>query len=120
MNLENWAISDDVDDLSKWIFPNVTIPANDYLLLWASDKDRNQITTTRTLVNQGDLYKYLIPSSEPSANWTNLDFNDSNWDNGTSGFGYADGDDATILPNGTLSVYLRKKFNINNIISYLL
>lgn len=115
VNLENWTISDDVNDLSKWSFPNLTIPANDYLLLWASNKDRDQITSSRTLINQGDLYKYLIPSSEPNINWINLNFNDSNWDNGASGFGYADGDDATILPNGILSVYLRKNFNVSNV-----
>ena len=40
VNLENWSISDDLNDLSKWHFPNVTIPANEYLMLWASDKDR--------------------------------------------------------------------------------
>ncbi|MDG2265671.1 MAG: lamin tail domain-containing protein, partial [Candidatus Marinimicrobia bacterium] len=115
VNIENWTISDDVNDLSKWHFPNVTIPANDYLMLWASNKDRNQITSSRTLVNQGDIFKYLIPSSEPNSNWTNINFNDSNWDDGASGFGYADGDDATLLPNGTLSLYLRKNFSINNI-----
>ena len=115
VNLENWTLSDDVSDLSKWTFPNVTIPANDYLLLWASDKDRDQITSTRTLVNQGDFYKYLIPSSEPSPNWKNLTFDDSNWSTGASGFGYSDGDDTTVIPNGTLSVYLRKKFNVSSV-----
>lgn len=115
VSLENWALSDDLSDLSKWTFPNVTIPADDYLLLWASDKDRNQITSSRTLVNQGDFYKYLIPSSEPSSNWKNPNFDDSNWGTGASGFGYSDGDDATLIPNGTLSVYLRKKFNINSV-----
>lgn len=115
INLENWSISDDINDLSKWNFPNVTIPANDYLLLWASDKDRAQITTSRTLINQGDLFKYLIPSAEPSSNWTSSTFNDSSWSNGASGFGYADGDDATLIPNGTLSVYLRKSFNLTNV-----
>ena len=115
VNLENWTISDDVNDLFKWSFPEVSIPANDYLLLWASDKNRNQITSTRTLINQGDLCKYLVPSSEPNSNWTNLNFNDSNWNNAASGFGYADGDDATILPNGILSVYLRKNFSISNV-----
>ena len=113
VNLENWSISDDLNDLSKWHFPNVTIPANDYLMLWASDKDRDQITSSRTLVNQGDIFKYLIPSSEPNSNWTDINFNDSSWDDGASGFGYADGDDATLLPDGTLSLYLRKNFNIS-------
>ena len=77
INLENWSISDDINDLSKWNFPSVTIPANDYLLLWASDKDRAQITASRTLINQGDLFKFLIPNAEPSSNWTSSSFNDS-------------------------------------------
>ena len=115
VNLENWTISDDINDLSKWYFPNVIIPANDYLMLWASDKDRSQITSSRTLVSQGDTFKYFIPSSEPNSNWTDINFNDSSWDYGPSGFGYADGDDATLIPNGTLSLYLRKKFSIINV-----
>ena len=61
------------------------------------------------------IFKYLIPSSEPNSNWTDINFNDSSWDDGTSGFGYADGDDATLIPNGTLSLYLRKNFSINNV-----
>ena len=115
VNLENWTISDDINDLSKWHFPNVTIPANDYLMLWASDKDRSQITSSRTLVSQGDTFKYFIPSSEPNSNWTDINFNDSSWDNGPSGFGYADGDDSTLIPNGTLSLYLRKNFSVSNV-----
>lgn len=115
VNLENWTISDDLNNLSKWSFPNITIPANDYVMLWASNKDRNQITSSRTLVNQGDLYKYQIPTSELNANWTHLDFDDTNWDNGISGFGYADNDDATIIPNGTSSIYIRKNFDLNNV-----
>lgn len=115
VNLGNWTLSDDENDLTKWIFPEITIPANNYLLLWASDKNRSQTTYSRTLINQGDLYKYIIPSAEPSSNWTYLNFNDSDWQNGASGFGYSDNDDNTVVPNGTLSVYLRKIFDIGNI-----
>ena len=79
--------------------------ANDYLILWASDKDRDQITSSRTLVTQGDIFKYLIPSSEPNSNWTDINF-DSSWDDGASGFGYADGDGLN-YPT-TLSSYLLK------------
>ena len=44
-----------------------------------------------------------------------LDFNDENWNNGNSGFGYADGDDNTYIAAGTLAVYLRKSFTIENV-----
>ena len=115
VNMGNWAISDDENNLTKWIFPEITIPANNYLLLWASNKNRSQTTYSRTLINQGDSYNYIIPSAEPSSNWTYLNFNDSDWLNGASGFGYSDNDDNTIVPNGTLSVYIRKTFDIGNI-----
>ena len=41
--------------------------------------------------------------------------NDSNWQQGISGFGYGDGDDATQIPSGTTVVYLRKRFTINDL-----
>jgi len=82
-----WSISDDVDNLNKWTFPDITLSPNQYLLLWASSKDRSSISYSRTLVNQGDTFKYLIPTSEPSSNWKSLGFNDVSWLEGSSGFG---------------------------------
>lgn len=115
INLEDWSISDDPNDLSKWRFPDVTLLPNDYLLLWASNKNRASSNSSRTLVNHGDEFKYIIPTEEPNPAWTGPLFNDASWYNGQSGFGYADGDDATIIPNGTLSVYMRKTFQVNSI-----
>ena len=114
VSMNNWGLSDDVLELDKWIFPNVSLAPESYLLLWASSKDRS-ISYATTLINQGDNFKYLIPSSEPNANWVNLDFDDSSWSQGDSGFGYADQDDETIIPYGTISVYLRKPFNISDL-----
>ncbi len=87
------------------------------MVLWASSKDRATINYPRTLINQGNEFKYLIPTSEPNSNWNSLSFDDSSWSSGLSGFGFADGDDATIIPNGTQSIYLRKTFTINNLAS---
>ncbi|SDR96444.1 Por secretion system C-terminal sorting domain-containing protein [Polaribacter sp. KT25b] len=115
ISLKDWYLSDDVNDLTKWIFPDITIAPNEYMLLWASSKNRTTVSVPRTLINKGDQFKYLIPSSEPSSNWKNLDFNDSSWATGVSGFGYNDGDDTTIIPVGTQSIYLRKAFTIDNL-----
>lgn len=41
INLNGYYLSDDGEDLTKWVFPNVTIGANDYLIVWA-DKDTLQ------------------------------------------------------------------------------
>ena len=123
VSLENWNITDDSNELDKWSFPSVILQPNEYLLVWASGKDRSINTFSRTLVNQGDVFKYNIPNNEPDTNWKNLNFDSSLWSNGSSGFGYGDGDDNTSIPNGTLSVYLRKTFSVNdleNLISLIL
>ena len=115
VSIANWTLSDDVDDFTKWTFPDISLAPDEYLQLWASSKDRSSVTYSRTLVNQGDTFSYLLPFSEPSSNWTSLSFDDQNWLEGASGFGYDDGDDATLIPTGTLSVYLRKTFTITNL-----
>ena len=115
VSINGWSLSDDVDGNSKWILPNITLTPDQYMVFWASSKDRNTINYPRTLINQGDVFKYIIPTSEPNTNWSELSFDDSSWSSGISGFGYADGDDATIIPDGTQSIYLRKIFTINNL-----
>ena len=104
VSINGWSLSDDIDGVTKWTFPNITLTPDQYMLLWASSKDRATINYPRTLINQGNEFKYLIPTSEPNSNWNSLNFDDSNWSSGSSGFGYDDGDDATIIPNGTQAI----------------
>ncbi len=40
VSLDGWYLTDDEDELPKWRFPGVTLAAGDYLLLFASGKDR--------------------------------------------------------------------------------
>ena len=115
VSINGWSLSDDVLGLTKWVFPNMTLSPDQYLLVWASSKNRSEVSFATTLVNQGDSFKYLTPNSEPDPNWKIASFDDSGWSQGNSGFGYADGDDATELPNGTQSVYLRVSFNVSDL-----
>lgn len=115
VSIDGWGLSDDPTDLFKWTFPNINLASNEYLLIWASSKDRSQVSYSRTLINHGDVYKYLIPNAEPDSNWKSVNYNDAVWAEGPSGFGYADGDDATIIPSGSLSVFLRKNFTITDL-----
>ena len=87
VSIDGWFISDDPDEFDKWAFPNITLAPDEYLLVWASDKDRSSLAYPRTLINQGDLFKYLTPSAEPSSNWNTLAFDDSSWAESASGFG---------------------------------
>ena len=115
ISLNNWSLTDIIDDSSPWTFPDITIDADEYLIVWASDKDRSGITFARTLINEGDIFKYEIPNQSTDLNWINLDFDDAEWSVGSSGFGYADGDDNTYISAGTISVFLRKSFDLQDI-----
>ena len=123
VSLINWSISDEEDDTNAWVFPEIILAEDEYMLLWASNKNRGQLTYPRTLITEGDLFKYITPTSSVSSNWTSVDYNDNSWSEGSSGFGYSDSDDNTNIPSGTLSVFIRKDFtilDINNIVSLIL
>ena len=64
--LYNWGLSDDVNNLFKWRFPNITIEPEQYLLVMASNKDRTDIIVQwETIINWGDQWKYFL-GSQPS------------------------------------------------------
>lgn len=115
ISLEGWTITDDPNNPNLWAFPNFAIAANSYLKIWASGEDRSDTGTHKTYITQGATFRYLVPSQSVDREWTTLSFNDSTWLQGTSGFGYTDDDDSTLLPEGTTSVFMRKKFTATNI-----
>jgi len=72
-------------------------------------------------IKPGDEWQFFRgtepPSSPPDA-WQEIDFNDSGWETGQSGFGYGDGDDETILDDmedNYLAVYIRKEFTLDTV-----
>ena len=67
------------------------------------------------VVELGDLWRYFPGTVEPPASWRDLDFNDTSWLAGPSGFGYGDNDDATVLDmaGNYVSLYCRKSFTGN-------
>ena len=56
------------------------------------------------VVMDGTSWRYLVPTGQPNAEWNTPEFNDDSWLEGPSGFGYGDGDDATIV-SPTPSLY---------------
>ena len=89
------------------IFYGLIIP---FLLSTSLLKSQN-IDHWETAVFDNDIWKYLVGTSEPSANWRQISFNDASWPQGQGGIGYGDGDDNTVIAS-TVSLYLRKSFNI--------
>jgi hypothetical protein len=115
INLEGYSLSDDLDSLNKWSFSNGNIAADEYMLIFASDKDRQgEVYYWNTMINWGDEWVYRPGTSEPDSNWNTLEFNDAEWLSGPTGIGYGDDDDQTII-EPVMSLYTRKKFYIDNI-----
>ena len=67
-----------------------------------------------TAIYAEDTWHYFVGTTAPPANWNNLDFDENNWSSGQGGFGYADGDDNTTIPN-TLAVFFRKSFQVGDL-----
>ncbi len=63
------------------------------------------------IIAEGDPWRYLRGTTFPSG-WTTNGFDDSAWPSGPSGFGYGDGDDATIITTGSTNVFTRKTFTV--------
>lgn len=117
VNLNGFGLSDNKDEPFKWIFPDYSVKPGEYLLVFASDKDRREVPGFwNTIISQGDDWKYLVPVAEPSSSWRLSGFVDTSWKTGKSGFGMGDNDDATTI-TVTRSIFLRKKFTINDLAS---
>lgn len=69
-----------------------------------------QIDHWEAAVYEYDVWNYLIPAAPVDADWNTVGFDDGGWTSAPGGFGYGDGDDNTVLPSGTLSVYQRIEF----------
>jgi hypothetical protein len=114
-NLNGYHLSDDSHNLEKWTFPAISLKPDNFLLIFASGKNRTVLPLSfQTIIHKGADWQYIIPSSDIGNSWRNTGFNASGWNTGSSGFGYGDNDDSTVL-NNILSVFIRKEFVITNL-----
>jgi len=113
--LGGFGLTDDPAVPYKWIFPEISLGPQEYLLIFASGKDRDGIGEVwETVIDWGDDWKYVVPSEELPGNWRLPGYDDSSWPTGPSGFGYGDDDDATIV-DPCWAVFIRKTFSISEL-----
>jgi hypothetical protein len=56
-SLKDYYLSDDIEELDKWRFPNISIPSNEYLIIFCSDKDNiidGELHTNFKLTSDGE------------------------------------------------------------------
>ena len=68
-----------------------------------------------SIFGDGELCPYLVPDRDLGTAWQVIGYDDSDWKIGEPGFGFGDNDDATLLPVGTQSVYIRIPFEVQDI-----
>jgi hypothetical protein len=113
LNLANWYLTDKLNNLSKWQFPDIGLAPDSFMVVFASGKDRKVIVNHwETAIHAEEDWKYLIPDGNPDTGWNTVAYDDSLWQTGPGGFGRGDGDDNTILPDSVATVYIRKVFHI--------
>ncbi|MFC1538352.1 lamin tail domain-containing protein, partial [Candidatus Latescibacterota bacterium] len=112
VDLDGYGLSDDPEDLFKWVFPKYSLDTGKYLLVFASDKDITSIPGHwETVITMGDELKYTKGSTDISDNWRSLEFDDSEWLSGPSGIGTRGADDSTVVTS-TPSLFIRKSFDV--------
>jgi hypothetical protein len=107
--LTGFGLSDNPDELFRWTFPQVSIQPDEHIVVFTSNKNR-KTGYWKTVIDEGDEWKYFVGDSQPPADWKDMSFDDSSWQTGISGFGFGDEDDNTVIPE-TGSLYLRKIFS---------
>jgi hypothetical protein len=68
-----------------------------------------------TYVESGAAWSFLRGTQAPPSDWREVSFVDDAWESGPAGFGFGDGDDATILVDmagNYLTVFIRKRFPV--------
>ena len=65
VNLEGWYLTDETNNLRKWGFPNVDLPGNGFLVIFASQKDRTNpagpLHTNFKLSSEGEYLALIDP-----------------------------------------------------------
>jgi len=66
LNLAGWRLTDLPEDLSRWVFPSISVPAGGYVVVFASGKDRrdpaSELHTNFGLDNNGEYLALVDPS----------------------------------------------------------
>jgi hypothetical protein len=116
INLSQYIVSDKEDAENDWNLPNTVLGAGQYVMIFASGKDRYGsgpiIDHLESPVYPWNWWTYFVPSSQPDASWNEIGFDDSGWGAGNGGFGFGDGDDGTDVGGGVMSVYSRTIFEL--------
>ena len=118
--LAGWGLSDDAaDDPLKWVFPEITLNPGEYLLVWASGKDRAPPRKSSegplVVAPSNTVWRYRDNGLAPPSGWNGTNFNDAAWASGEAMLGYGASQKTTVGygtdPNNKFpATYFRQTF----------
>lgn len=129
VDLEGYSLTDDVGRPARWTFPSVRIGPGEFLVVWLSGKDRFRAPPESVVADPTSYafdpvfvppeaeWDYLVgdpAAGAPPPGWYVGDHVEAPVAAGRAGFGYGDGDDYTVVPGGTPSVFLRRGFEVDD------
>ena len=113
VNLGGYLINDDFDFEDAWELPALDLQPGERMLVLASGADKSYVPENwQCPALDSDSWQYTVPTSNPSSNWKIAGFDASGWQSGPGGFGYGDGDDATVVDADV--IFLRRSFTIED------
>lgn len=124
INLLNYAFTDDINEQFKWLAPNRTITPGERLVIFASGKNRPEepgggsgpsaIHHWETAVKDGQAWTFTAGNAGIPNDWFTTGYSPSGWSQGPGGIGYGDNDDQSTIPAGTLSLFARCNFTVQD------
>ena len=84
LNLSGFGLSDDTEDFHKWIFPDMNINPNDFIVVLASEKNRTNIVNDwDAIIDWGDTWSFFPGTSSPISEWYHPQTDISSWSTGS-------------------------------------
>ncbi len=114
--LSEFYLSDKYDNIKKWKFPDICLNPREYLVLFASGKNRKvQINHWETIIKAEDLWYLYIGNNAPDTNWNKLNYTHSptSWIKRNGPFGR----DYPLIQSNTFTektIYISKYFALSD------
>jgi hypothetical protein len=115
INMGDYYLTDDRNDLQKWKFPDGIINADSHLVVFTSDKDRALWPGGDWIpvINFGSNWHYITGYEQNPTDWNSIEFDPTNWSSGPTPIGFGDDDDMTII-DPVFSIFMRKVFEVDD------
>lgn len=105
-SLEGWALTDDpLNEPLKWTFPAITLRPHEYVVVWASGKDRRPPRKSSdgpfVVAPSNTVWKYRDDGLAPDPGWSGTNYSDAAWASGEAMLGYGFAKVRTVVGYGS-------------------